>query len=164
MSITSASISDFGFRISDFSVQLMISNLQFKFRHLFSGFHELFSKFSIRIPQSAFVGPVAWSPQEPGLMQAGLGTPQCMSSGPRLPLVLQKARTAHLASKLTLFTSGFLYSFFVFFSKVFPYKCSVCPVEPVESVKSLVFIRRLSFSDVILRSPAGRGDEESLGS
>ena len=53
--------------------------------------------------------------QEPGLEQGGLGRPQCMSSGPRLPLVLQKAKTAHLASKLTLFTSGFLYSFFLLF-------------------------------------------------
>ncbi len=63
--------------------------------------------------------------QEPGLEQGGRGIPQLPPSGPRLPLTLQKAKTAHLASKLILFTSGFLYSFFVFFSKAFPYKYSV---------------------------------------
>ena len=70
---------------------------------------------SASILDSTIVGPVARNHQEPSLEQGGLGRPQCMLSGPRLPAVLQKARTAHLASKLTLFTSGFLYSFFVFF-------------------------------------------------
>jgi hypothetical protein len=65
------------------------------------------------------------NPHEPSLEQGGLGRPQLMPSGPRVPLVLQKARTAHLTSKLTRFTSGFLYSFFLFFSKVFPYEYSV---------------------------------------
>ena len=63
------------------------------------------------------------NPYDPGPAQGGTGMPQSAPSGPRLPELLQKARTAHLASRLTRFTSGFLYSFFVFFSKVFPYQC-----------------------------------------
>jgi hypothetical protein len=68
-----------------------------------------------------FTVSITSNPQEPGLEQGSAGRPQCMLSEPRVPLVLQKARTAHLASKLTRFTSGFLYSFFLVFSKVFPY-------------------------------------------
>ena len=70
-------------------------------------------------------GLVALSSHDPGPAQGGTGRLQSAPSGPRLPMVLQKAKTAHLASKLILFTSGFLYSFLVFFSTVSPCKCSV---------------------------------------
>ena len=63
------------------------------------------------------------NPYDPGPAQGGTGRPQLSPSGPRLPELLQKARTAHLASRLTRLTSGFLYSFFLRFSKVFPYQC-----------------------------------------
>ena len=86
------------------------------------------ASFTVSIALAIWNCPVAWSHQEPSLGHRA-GRPQSLPSGPRLPLVLQKAKTAHLASKLTLFTSGFLYSFFLFFSKAFPYKYSVEPVE-----------------------------------
>jgi hypothetical protein len=67
-------------------------------------------------------GLVVLSSHEPGPAQGGGdGTLQSAPSGPRLPVFLHMARTATLASKLTLLTSGFLYSFFLlFFSKAFP--------------------------------------------
>ena len=69
-------------------------------------------------PGREFMKYSGWWPetnQEPGLEQGGRGIPQLPPSGPRLPLILQKPKTAHLASKLTLVTSGFLYSFFLLF-------------------------------------------------
>ena len=68
---------------------------------------------------SAFT--VSKSSHEPGPAQGGMGAPQAGGSGPPPPELLQKARTAHLPSKLTRLTSGFLYSFFLPFS-MFPYQ------------------------------------------
>jgi hypothetical protein len=94
----------------------VLNNLMIYIQNIIGGY-------SFKVLHSDFLG--ASNPHEPGPAQGGMGAPQAGGSGPPPPELLQKARTAHLASRLTLFTSGFLYSFFLFFSKAFPHKCSV---------------------------------------
>jgi hypothetical protein len=63
--------------------------------------------------------------QDPGFVQGATPSPQKGTPIPLWPIVLQKPKTAHLASRLTRFILGFSYFFFLFFSISVPPKDSI---------------------------------------